>query len=143
MISCDIFYAVTDTCQKIKTLLVGASCSTHQKKVDEKRLFNCTTTLFYREPLLTANNGIKSFRKEYIFSNKVEKILKGNPDLILSPSSLVKIQITGRKVCLRHKAKHCWALSTNFFFQKFVDNTNQCFAFTPQANFPAHNLNFQ
>ena len=24
----------------------------------------------------------------------------------------------------------------------FVDNTQQCFAFTPQTNFPAHNLNF-
>ena len=24
----------------------------------------------------------------------------------------------------------------------FVDNAQQCFAFTPQANFPAHNLNF-
>ena len=33
--------------------------------------------------------------------------------------------------------------SLNFYFQKFVDNTQQCFAFTPQANFPAHNLNFQ
>ena len=29
-----------------------------------------------------------------------------------------------------------------FCFQKFVDNAQQCFAFTPQANFPAHNLNF-
>ena len=26
--------------------------------------------------------------------------------------------------------------------QKFVDNTQICFAFTPQAIFPAHNLNF-
>ena len=24
----------------------------------------------------------------------------------------------------------------------FVDNAQQCFAFTPQANFPTHNLNF-
>ena len=57
MISCDIFYAVTDTCQKIKTLLVGASCSSHQKKVDEKKDFLIAlTTLFYREPLLTANS---------------------------------------------------------------------------------------
>ena len=31
--------------------------------------------------------------------------------------------------------KVCWR------FQKFVDG-QQCFAFTPQANFPAHNLNF-
>ena len=26
--------------------------------------------------------------------------------------------------------------------QKFVDNAQQCFAFLPQANFPAHNLIF-
>jgi hypothetical protein len=26
--------------------------------------------------------------------------------------------------------------------KKFVDNSQQCFAFTHQANFPAHNLNF-
>ena len=36
---------------------------------------------------------------------KVEKILKGRLDLIPSPSSLVKIQITGGKVCLRSKGK--------------------------------------
>ena len=29
-----------------------------------------------------------------------------------------------------------------FCFQKFVDNAQQCFAFTPEANFPAHDLNF-
>ena len=27
-----------------------------------------------------------------------------------------------------------------FCYQKFVYNTQECFAFTPQANFPAHNL---
>ena len=27
-------------------------------------------------------------------------------------------------------------MSTNFCFQKFVNNSQQCFAFTPQANFP-------
>ena len=36
---------------------------------------------------------------------KVEKILKGILDSILSPSPLVKIQIMGRKVCLRCKGK--------------------------------------
>jgi hypothetical protein len=51
----------------------------------------------------------------------------------------VKIQIIGRKGV---KAKHCWTLSTNFGIQKFVDNAQQCFASTPQANFPANNLNF-
>ena len=122
MISCDIFYAVTDTCQKIKTLLVGEAI---KKKLMKKRLFNCTTTLFYREPLLTANNGIKSFRKEYIFSNKVEKILKGNPDLIPSPSSLVKIQI---EVQRQNIAGNC---QQTFCIQKCVGNTQQYFAFTP------------
>ena len=34
-----------------------------------------------------------------------------------------------------------WCQQT-FCFRKFVDNVQQCFVFTPQANFPAHNLNF-
>ena len=34
-----------------------------------------------------------------------------------------------------------WRQQT-FCFQKFVNNAQQCFAFTPQANFPTHNLNF-
>ena len=33
-------------------------------------------------------------------------------------------------------------MSTKFLFYKFVDNAQQYFAFTPQANFPANNLNF-
>ena len=44
-----------------------------------------------------------------------------------------------------------WGVKTNiaghchqtFYFQKFVVHTQQCVAFTPQANFPSHNLNFQ
>ena len=36
---------------------------------------------------------------------KVEKILKGSLDLIPSPSLSVKIQIMGRKICLRCKGK--------------------------------------
>ena len=34
-----------------------------------------------------------------------------------------------------NKAKHCWVMSTNFLFQKFVEYAQQCFAFTPHANF--------
>ena len=38
-----------------------------------------------------------------------------------------------------NKPKHV----NNFFcFQKFADNAKQCFALTPQANFPNNNLNF-
>ena len=38
------------------------------------------------------------------------------------------------------KAKHSY--QQTFEYKKFVNNAQQCFAFTPQANFPAHNLNF-
>ena len=40
------------------------------------------------------------------------------------------------------KAKHCWALSTNFKNKQFVHIPQQCFAVLPQVNFPANNLNF-
>ena len=72
---------------------------------------------------------------------KVEKTLKGSLDLIPSLSPSVKIQIMGGKVCLRRKgiAGHC---QQTFEDKKFVDITQQCFACTPEANFPAHNLNF-
>ena len=63
---------------------------------------------------------------------KVEKILKGSLDLISSPSLSVKIQIIGWEVYLRD-AGGC---QQTFCFLKFVDNAQQCFAFTPQANFP-------
>ena len=36
---------------------------------------------------------------------KVETILKGSLDLIPSPSTSMKIQIMGGKVCLKHKGK--------------------------------------
>ena len=45
-----------------------------------------------------------------------------------------------------------WSLSENsnyrqeslleVYFQKFVDNAQQCFALLPQVNFPVNNLNF-
>ena len=73
---------------------------------------------------------------------KVKKILKGSLDLIQSPSPSVKIQIICRKVCLRWKGKTLLGVVNKLCFQKFVDNTQQCFAFMPQVNFPAHNLNF-
>ena len=66
---------------------------------------------------------------------KVEKILKGNLDLIPSPSPSVKIQIMGGKVCLRCKGKRLLGVVNKLLKVK-------SFAFTPQANFPAHILNF-
>ena len=74
---------------------------------------------------------------------KVAKILKGSPDSISSPSPSVKIQIMGWKVCLRFKGKTLLGLvNKTFENKKSVVNTQQCFALTPQANFPANNLNF-
>ena len=71
---------------------------------------------------------------------KVENILKGSLDLIPSPSPSVKIQITGRKVCLRCKGKTLLGVVNKLLkIKKFVDNDQQ---FTPQSNFPADNLNF-
>jgi len=55
-------------------------------------------------------------------SGKVENILKGSLDSIPSPSSSVKIQIMGGKVCLRCKGKYCWPLSKRHLkTKKFVD----------------------
>ena len=73
-------------------------------------------------------------------SIKGENVLKGSLDLITSPSPSLKIQIIGRKLYLRQNIVR-WCQQT-FCFQKFVDNTQQYFAFTSEANFPAHNLNF-
>ena len=66
---------------------------------------------------------------EYEVPNlKVEKILKGSLDWILSPSPSVKIQTMGRKVCLKRKGK------TLLGFNKLlnVDITRQCFVLLPK-----------
>ena len=50
----------------------------------------------------------------------------------------------GGKVCLRFKGKTLLGVVNKLLETKnFVDNTQQYFDFAPQANFPAHNLNFQ
>ena len=56
----------------------------------------------------------------------------------LSPS--VKIQIMGGKGVKKNIAG-CY--QQTFGYKKFVDNAQQCLAFTPQANFPRHDLNFE
>ena len=56
---------------------------------------------------------------DWVFKIKVEKVLKFSLDLIPSPSPSVKTQIMGMgKLALGVKAKHCWALSTNFLKSK-------------------------
>ena len=59
---------------------------------------------------------------------KVEKILKGSLDLILTPS--VKIQIWAGKFSLGVKVKHCQQTFEN---KKFVGITQQCFAILPKV----------
>ena len=45
-----------------------------------------------------------NFKPSY-FPIKVEKILKGNLDSILSPSPSMKIQVMGGKICFRYKGE--------------------------------------
>ena len=73
---------------------------------------------------------------------KVENILKGSLFSIPSPSPSVKIQIMGRKVCLRCKGKTSLDIATKIWKKKFADITQQCFALLAQVNFLANNLNF-
>ena len=74
---------------------------------------------------------------------KVERVLKGSLDSIPSPSPSVKIQNYRQESLLEVMRQNIagWCQQT-FCFQKFVDYAQHCFAFTPQANFLAHNLNF-
>ena len=69
--------------------------------------------------------------------------LKGSLDLIPSPSLSAKIQIMGRKVCLRCKNETLLDIVNKLLKTKmFVDITQQCFALLHQVDFPAKNLNF-
>ena len=72
---------------------------------------------------------------------KVENILKGSLDSI--PSTSVKIQIMGGKVCLRRKGKKITGrCQQSFETKKFIDINQQCIALLPQVNLTANNLNF-
>ena len=67
-------------------------------------------------------------------SGKIKKILKGNLDLIPSPSSLMEIQIMSGKVCLRCKGKTLLGIVSKPLKTKSL--------LTSPYNFPANNLNF-
>ena len=75
------------------------------------------------------SHGSAIFHENFL---KVETILKGNLDLIPSPSPSVEIQIMAGKVCFRCKGKTLLS----------VDIIQQCFALSPQVNYPTNNLNF-
>ena len=71
--------------------------------------------------------------------DKAEKILKDSLDAILSPSRSCEHLNFLFSFFRPDIAGHC---QQTLLYKKFVDNAQQCFAFTLQANFPAHNLNF-
>jgi hypothetical protein len=82
-----------------------------KKKLMKKRLFNCTTTLFYREPLLTANSfaswdkiiseGVFSKNSREIFSSIKKKIYE-------CPMSNEKITVNkDKKTPLKMISPHC------------------------------------
>ena len=65
--------------------------------------------------------------------HRIEKILEDSLDTISSPS--VKIQIMGGKESLGCKGKTLLGVANKLLKTKHFQ---QCFAFTPEANFPAH-----
>ena len=80
---------------------------------------------------------IRALNMNHSLITKVEKILEGSLDSILSPS--VKIQIMGWKVCLRCNGKTLLGVVNKILKTKRL---LQCFALLPQLKFSANNLNF-
>ena len=68
---------------------------------------------------------------QFLISNKVEKILKGSLDLIPSPSPSVKIDIMGRKVCLRCKGKTLLGIVNKLFEFKGLATPSNVLPFKP------------
>ena len=114
--------------------------------------------LFITHPC-KAKHGLKLFWKFYYYIQKftggthhlftiMNTQKKGNlqfcfPGLLgIYRNPSVKIQIMGGKHYLRCEGKTLLGIVNKLFVFKFVDNAQQCFAFTPQAMFLAHNLNF-
>ena len=85
---------------------------------------------------------------QYGVVHKVKKILKGSLDSISSPSPSMKIQIMCGKVCLRCKGKSLLDVVNKFFvFKSLLTTPSNVLPLhlkpgLPQANFPAHILNF-
>ena len=99
-------------------------------------MIKCQSDKFQKNHLviyrIVSKSSLPLKKRKRIF--KVEKLLKGNLDSISSPS--VKIQIMSGKVCLRRKGKTLLGIvSKTFCIQKFVDNTQQCFAFTEGSSY--------
>ena len=79
----------------------------------------CQGSIYVGLPIYAGAAGkMTSYTNIISFVHKVEKILKGSLDSILSPPPSVKIQIMGRKVCLRCKGKTLLGDINIFLFSK-------------------------
>ena len=79
---------------------------------------------------------------ESLYNTKNIKILKGS--LVLITFTFSENSNYGRESLLEVERQNIARLCQQTFEnKKFVDITQQCFAFLPQVNFPANNLNFQ
>ena len=80
-------------------------------------------TRTFSQEASSVSMGRHFFLKWHCYSHKVEKILKDSLDLIQSPS--VKIQIMGKKVCLRHTGKTFLGVVNKLFVFKILLTTPQ------------------
>ena len=77
---------------------------------------------------------------ESLYNTKNIKILKGSLVLITFSEN----SNYGRESLLEVERQNIARLCQQTFEnKKFVDITQQCFALSPQGNFPVNNLNFQ
>ena len=90
--------------------------------------------------IFSKKNLLRVLDQTIYLAFKVETMLKGSLDLVLSPSPSVKIQIISRKVCFRCKGKTLLGDVNKILKQKglLIIPSNVL----PQVNFPANNLNF-
>ena len=92
----------------IEPMLVGPDTSgAYYRYIPEMKEGNKTLKMVSTQMKKKQTEEISSreFELAKSFAGKVEKILKGNLNLVPSPSSSVKIQIMGGKVCLTCKGK--------------------------------------
>ena len=100
---------------------------------------------FFKHGILKRLQQFLNYRMFSAYIRKVfKKIERGSLDLIPSPIPSVKIQIMGRKICLRCKSKTLLGVVNKLFIFKSVltSPSNACFALLPQVNFPTNIFNF-
>ena len=125
--------------------LLQNSLPFNQKKMHEKFNFSPHSSSFFSSKSWTRSIGSTPYWScicKFFNLLKVEKILKGSLDLIPSPSSSVKIQIMGRKVCLRCKGEAFLGIVNKHLNEKSCWHHPAGFALLLQVNFCTNNLNF-